>query len=103
MTVSFEEAEKIRAEYRKMLAEKDKPKKETKAESPDESVSSSKSRKFTEAVKEEIDNLPGPAPATFGVDELSAEQKKQFAKFDKEMSKIKPPKKKRGRPKKKKD
>ncbi|MHA2064286.1 MAG: hypothetical protein ACXABY_07895 [Candidatus Thorarchaeota archaeon] len=79
MTNSFKEAEKIRAEYRKMLAEKDKPKKETKAESPDESVSSSKSEG-----EEKAKDLPanvGGDPVNSGVSV----------------------KKKRGRPKKKKD
>lgn len=47
MKDSFVEAEKIRAKYREDLAkkeaEKNKPKEETKAKLPDETVSSSKS------------------------------------------------------------
>ena len=47
MTISFEEAEAHRAAYRKLMAEKEaaknKPKEETKAKLPDETVSSEKS------------------------------------------------------------
>ena len=82
MTVSFEEAERIRAEYRKMMAQKEaekaKPKEETKAKLPDETVSSEKSEESILPV-DEYPEYPTVTPVE-----------------DK-------PKKKRGRPKKKSD
>lgn len=100
MTVSFEEAEKIRAEYRKMLAEKE-AKKETKAKLPDESVSSSKSEQGKKDLEAQGGKPPqgSPQEAEFKVEGKSLEDaaEKITSKYEDK------PKKKRGRPKKKKD